>query len=93
MGAGKPLARKLRKPVGQAEPGELKEVDMRFRFNDGQDIESETPPPGDSPEVTDWRQLRSDGEDLLAAGDIAIRRALSGNSLRFLSSIRQKGGQ
>ena len=38
-------------------------------------------------------ELHRAGEDLLAAGDEAIRRALSGNSEAFLRANRQKGGQ
>ena len=32
-------------------------------------------------------------EELLKAGDDAIRKALSGNSVEFLSASRQAGGQ
>ena len=38
-------------------------------------------------------ELRRAGEDLLAAGDEAIRRALSGNSEAFLRANRQQSGQ
>lgn len=38
-------------------------------------------------------ELRRAGDDLLAAGDEAIRRALSGNSEAFLRANRQEGGQ
>jgi hypothetical protein len=38
-------------------------------------------------------ELRRAGEDLLAAGDEAIRRALSGDSEGFLRANRQEGGQ
>lgn len=38
-------------------------------------------------------QARTQGDRLLAAGDEAIRRALSGNSENFLRSGRQQGGQ
>jgi hypothetical protein len=39
-------------------------------------------------------QLRADGDRLLAAGDEAIRRALSGNNSEdFLRASRQQGGQ
>ena len=37
--------------------------------------------------------LRQAGEEFLAAGDQAIRRALSGDSEAFLRANRQKGGQ
>lgn len=40
------------------------------------------------------QQARSQGDDLLAAGDEAIRRALAGsNSEAFLRAGRQQGGQ
>ncbi|MGQ0701886.1 MAG: hypothetical protein ACT4PM_01985 [Gemmatimonadales bacterium] len=38
-------------------------------------------------------ELHRAGDDLLAAGDEAIRRALSGDSEAFLRANRQKGGQ
>lgn len=38
-------------------------------------------------------RLRDDGERFLAAGDAAIRRALSGDSEAFLRANRQRGGQ
>ena len=38
-------------------------------------------------------ELHRAGEDLLAAGDEAIRQALSGDSDAFLRANRQKGGQ
>ena len=38
-------------------------------------------------------ELRRVGEDLLALGDEAIRRALSGDSEGFLRANRQEGGQ
>jgi hypothetical protein len=38
-------------------------------------------------------QAREQADRLLAAGDDAIRRALSGNSESFLRSSRQLGGQ
>jgi len=37
--------------------------------------------------------LRLEGEAFLAAGDEAIRRALSGDSEAFLRANRQQGGQ
>lgn len=39
------------------------------------------------------QQAREQADRLLAAGDDAIRRALSGNSESFLRSSRQLGGQ
>ena len=38
-------------------------------------------------------QLRASGERMLAAGDDAIRRALSGDSEAFLRANRQRGGE
>ena len=38
-------------------------------------------------------ELRRAGEELLAAGDDAIRRALSADSEAFLRANRQEGGQ
>jgi hypothetical protein len=38
-------------------------------------------------------RLREEAEDLLTAGDEAIRRALSGDSEAFLRANRQQGGQ
>jgi len=57
-----------------------------------------TDPPGDNGgnPVTgggNLGELHRAGDDLLAAGDEAIRRALSGNSEAFLRANRQKGGQ
>ena len=45
---------------------------------------------GDGKELED---LRRAGEEFLAAGDEAIRRALSGDSEAFLRANRQQGGQ
>jgi hypothetical protein len=39
------------------------------------------------------QQARERGDRLLAAGDEAIRRALSGNSQNFITASRQQGGQ
>ena len=38
-------------------------------------------------------RLRRSAEDMLAAGDEAIRRALSADSEAFLTASRQSGGQ
>jgi hypothetical protein len=38
-------------------------------------------------------QAREQGDQLLSAGDEAIRRALSGNSESFLRASRQQGGE
>ena len=42
---------------------------------------------------TDLDRLREISRELLAAGDRAIARALSGNSEAFLAANRQGGGQ
>ncbi|HEV8599739.1 MAG TPA: hypothetical protein VGQ69_10295 [Gemmatimonadales bacterium] len=58
--------------------------------------ESGMPPSdgGAAPGVSgNLEELRRAGEDLLAAGDEAIRRALSGNSEAFLRANRQEGGE
>ena len=44
-------------------------------------------------EGSNLEQIRQSANDLLAAGDAAIRRALSGDSERFLQANRQHGGQ
>ena len=44
--------------------------------------------PGDAIE-----QIRHSGEELLAAGDEVIERALTGNSAGFLQANRQSSGQ
>jgi hypothetical protein len=46
--------------------------------------------PGDESQLD---ELRAAGEQLLSAGDEAIRRALSGDSEAFLRANRQRGGQ
>jgi hypothetical protein len=38
-------------------------------------------------------QIRQSANEFLAAGDEAIRRALSGDSEEFLRASRQRGGQ
>ncbi len=42
---------------------------------------------------TETAELRERASELLAASDRLIERALSGDSLRFLSQTRQSGGQ
>jgi hypothetical protein len=67
---------------------------MRFlqRLNNQQT--SHTYSGDDSGETDRLQQTRSDADRLLAAGDEAIRRALSGgNSEAFLRATRQNGGQ
>ena len=58
---------------------------QRERLPEGDD----TPPPGGQR----LGELHRAGEDLLAAGDAAIQRALSKNSEAFLRANRQRGGQ
>jgi hypothetical protein len=56
----------------------------------------EQPPEGNDPPATGGQrlgELHRAGFDLLAAGDAAIRRALSKNSETFLRANRQRGGQ
>jgi len=47
----------------------------------------------ESPPADGLASLRSEGDELLGAADEAIRRALSGDSERFLRQARQQGGQ
>jgi hypothetical protein len=52
--------------------------------------------PGDENSAGDAGRLdalRRAGDDLLAAGDEAIRRVLSGDSEAFLRANRQEGGE
>jgi len=59
--------------------------------SDREDRERQRPAdPGDPGGLED---LRLEGEAFLAAGDEAIRRALSGDSEAFLRANRQQGGQ
>jgi hypothetical protein len=51
----------------------------------------QTPPDNSANE--NLNSLREAGESLFQAGDDAINRALAGDSLAFLSSTRQEGGQ
>jgi hypothetical protein len=62
----------------------LQRTDGQSHNNDGND----EPASGDA-----LRQAREHGDQLLAAGDEAIRRALSGNSESFLRASRQQGGE
>jgi hypothetical protein len=53
-------------------------------------------PVGSNDAASEGRQteeLRDRAERLLDAGDDIVRRALSGNSQRFLAQNRQQGGQ
>lgn len=68
-------------------PGERTEN----RRQQEQQIDQPGPPGGsDGSPLTRRRQA---GEDLLAAGEAIINRALSGNSEAFLTANRQQGGQ
>jgi hypothetical protein len=66
---------------------------MRFlqRLNEHQ--QNQAGGDGDTGAGDTLQQAREQGDRLLAAGDEAIRRALSGNSESFLRSGRQQGGQ
>jgi len=63
---------------------------FRERSNSGEEKKRDPEPPAahGSPQ-----ELWKIGDDLLAAGDEAIRRALSGNSRAFLAANRQEGGE
>lgn len=50
-------------------------------------------PSPDPPEAGRLDQARQEAEDLLLAGEEAIRRALSGDSREFLRASRQEGGE
>lgn len=65
-------------------------------MNERQRHDHPDPPPGDGGPTaggSSLGELRRAGDDLLAAGDEAIRRALSGNSEAFLRANRQEGGE
>jgi len=64
-------------------------MEARERFSEGPGGTGAEPGAGDG----NLDELRRAGEDLLAAGDDAIRRALSGNSEAFLRANRQQSGQ
>lgn len=49
--------------------------------------------PNDQEPDSQLDRLRAAGEGFLAAGDEAIRRALSGDSEAFLRANRQRGGE
>ncbi len=61
----------------------------RERFDEAEPL----PPADGAGGAGNLGELRRAGEDLLAAGDEAIRRALSGDSEAFLRANRQEGGQ
>lgn len=64
----------------------------RERPNQGREQPRQGPPQG-GPGDGNLDGLRQAGEELWAAGDDAINRALSGNSEAFLAATRQEGGQ
>lgn len=67
-----------------------------MRFLQRRDDEQHLPGNGEGGSASDdlLRQLRSEGDRLLAAGDEAIQRALAGaNSEAFLRAGRQQGGE
>lgn len=66
---------------------------MRFRDLWNQREDRDEHQPGDEEPGGDLDHLRHAGEEFLAAGDEAIRRALSGDSEAFLRANRQQGGQ
>ena len=71
---------------------------MRFRdrLNESGELELRSTVPADSytgQAPGNLNAIRQAGEALLAAGDDAIDRALSGNSEDFLTASRQQGGQ
>jgi hypothetical protein len=65
-------------------------------MNERERIENEHNPPPSSEglgENNRLQQIRQTANEFLAAGDEAIRRALSGDSEGFLRANRQQGGQ
>ena len=64
-----------------------------MRFREHFDIE-ETPGGGGTPPSDDASAARvREAQSLLAAGEEAIEKALSGNSHAFLAANRQQGGE
>lgn len=66
-------------------------MDLRRRDDAGEHDAGDTDAPANS--VNRLDELRRQGEALLAAGDDAIDRALSGDSQAFNTAVRQQGGQ
>jgi hypothetical protein len=69
---------------------------FRERFKECKDLVPPLPSSSASsgePSESDLRNLRNNAEKLLALGDEAINRALSGNSAAFLAASRQSGGE
>jgi hypothetical protein len=65
---------------------------MRFRERQSEN-ERRSPQPEDEAAADERQRLQHAGETFLAAGDEAIRRALSGDSEGFVRASRQQGGQ
>jgi hypothetical protein len=65
---------------------------MRTRRRDDEKPQ-DTPHRGDPADDGGLGAAREQGGDLLAAGDDAIRQALSGDSRAWLRANRQEGGQ
>ncbi len=64
-----------------------------MKLRERRDIESANRIPTAGSPGVGLDNVRQAGADLLAAGDEAIRRALSGDSEKFLEANRQHGGQ
>jgi hypothetical protein len=66
---------------------------MQFRkhYHDTTDLREN--PPSTAPASDDTAEFRQAGQSLFQAADEAIRRALSGDSQKFLEATRQEGGQ
>ncbi|MCX6901637.1 MAG: hypothetical protein NT105_23400 [Verrucomicrobia bacterium] len=63
---------------------------QRERANEGTPRPQDAPPPAGSGNLN---AARASASALLAAGDAAINKALSGDSEKFNESVRQDGGQ
>lgn len=63
---------------------------MRLRDRSGGRPEEDPTP---APAPAGIQRYRAEGESMLAAGDDAIDKALSGDSQAFLESNRQQGGE
>ncbi len=66
---------------------------MEFRERTEPEMQIRQGLPGEGANAANLENLRAEGGNLLAAADEAIRAALSGNSLDFLNSVRQTGGE
>jgi hypothetical protein len=66
---------------------------MKLRDPSNRDDHDRQRPKAEHCEAGNLDDLRQTGEAFLAAGDEAIRRALSGDSEAFLRANRQQGGQ